>query len=386
MARVLILGGYGRVGSAAARSITRDTEHEAWLASRSEHPLPEGTPATRLTPVRLDALDEAALAARCREVDLVVSCVGPSGVVGARIAVVCRRSGKPYVDAGGYDPLLLELERLDREAPAPAPAVISVGLLPGLSGAFPAHLLDTLARGRRVAELNVAYAGRDAWSFNSAWDIIHGLGDFGAERGFCRVEADDLVSVPWTGASREFAFPEPIGSVRAFLLHSEELRRLARQRSIPALRVYGANVGARAAFVGMLAKLLCLYRSPRGIEVAARRLEAASSADMRRSAPVYGIVAAARFAEGGSVRGSLVLSDTYRATGVTIGVTVKHLLARGASRPGVSLLHEAIPPAEFMLGLGAELGSDLRSRLWEEAVHSTVPAIRQPLTQTGASN
>src|SRR5262245_42916871 len=133
MARVLLLGGYGRVGSAVARSITQDTQHEVWLASRGQHALPAGAPTDRLRQVRLDALDESALATRCRDVDLTVSCVGPSGVVGAKIAAVCRRSGKPYVDAGGYDPLLAELERLDRATPASAPSVISVGLLPGLS-------------------------------------------------------------------------------------------------------------------------------------------------------------------------------------------------------------------------------------------------------------
>jgi hypothetical protein len=136
----------------------------------------------------------------------------------------------------------------------------------------------------------------------------------------------------------------------------------------------------------MLAKLLRLYRSRRGIDLAARRLEAASAADMRRSAPVYGIVVSARFADGGSAHGSLVLSDTYRATGVTIGVTVKHLLSSGGGSTGVALLHEAMPPADFMAAFGAELGGDLRSRIWEEAPRQAATAMRRPLAQTGASS
>lgn len=385
MARVLLLGGHGRVGRAAAQSITRDTQHEVWLASRRERALPTGPAAAQLRNVRLDALDPSGLAAQCKDVDLVVSSVGPSGRIGARVAAVCRRAGKPYVDAGGYDPLLSELERLDREAPARAPAVISVGLLPGLSGTFPAHVLEARSRGRQVVGLTVAYAGRDAWSFNSAWDIINGVGDFGAELGFCRVEQGELVRVPWTAASREFAFPEPLGAARAFLIHSVELRRLAQQLGIGDLSVYGVNVGRRAAFVCLAAKLFRLYRHERAIDRCARWLEVASAADMRRSDPVYGMLVSAHFADGGTVQGSLVLSDTYRATGATIGVTVKHLLAHGASGTSVALLHEALPAADFMAALGAELGADLRLSVWEEAAKANATGVRPAMAQ-GASN
>jgi hypothetical protein len=389
MARVLLLGGSGRVGSAVARSITEGTEHHLWLASRGlQAPLADPLePSKRLRHVRLDALDEAALEARCREVDLVVSCIGPSGVVGARVARVCRKTGTPYVDAGGYDPLLGELERLDREQPVTAPAIISVGLLPGLSGMFPAHLLAQCARGRRVVELVVAYAGRDAWSYNSAWDIIHGLGDFGAERGFCRLENGALCPVAFSKASRMVEFAVPIGAVRTFLIYSEELRRLALQHGIRDLRVYGANVGARAALVCTLAKLLHAYRSRRGIDRGARWLVRASAHDLTKLDPVYGIQVLARFEDGAAAHGCLLLGDTYAATGAVIGVAAKHLLEHGCGRPGVALLHEAIPPDAFMAAFEAEQPASYRSRLWEEPAPGARPApIRGSLQSTGVSS
>lgn len=63
--------------------------------------------------------------------------------------------------------------------PAKAPLIINAGLLPGLSGVYPKYLIEQYTAGEIIVSLQVSYVGCDAWSYNSAWDIIVGLGDFG---------------------------------------------------------------------------------------------------------------------------------------------------------------------------------------------------------------
>ena len=91
-ARVMILGGFGRVGSEVAHYLLTHTPYALTLAARTPHPLPEAWSAEQRARVRcltLDAFQTDALVRACAEADLVVSCLGPSGVVGSRVADAC---------------------------------------------------------------------------------------------------------------------------------------------------------------------------------------------------------------------------------------------------------------------------------------------------------
>ena len=358
--KILILGGFGRVGQEAARYLLAATGARIVLASRSPRTLPAWvTPAwaQRVTLQTLDSAQPEALQAACAQARLVVSCIGPSGVVGDRVARACKRARTPLIDAGGYDPLLHALEAAEREAPSEVPLVINVGLLPGLSGLFPHWLIETRAAGRAVAQLDLHYVGRDAWTYNSAWDIVNSLGGFGEDRGFCYLQGQRVVSVPMRRAASKVAFPEPIGQVTTMLIYAEEIVRLALRHDIDTARVYGANIGPRAALVCLLAKLLRLYRSPGDVDRGARWLAAASARDLRKQAPAYGIRAALRYRDddgGGSDSAVLVLSDTYRATGTVVGIAAQCLLDGEGPAAGVFMLHEAVPPERFMQRLQAQ--------------------------------
>lgn len=356
-ARVLILGGFGRVGSEVARYLLAHDPCTLTLAARTPRALPtDWTDAqcARVTVLALDARQDDALRRACGEADLVISCLGPSGVIGTRVADACWAAGVAMVDAGGYDPLLHHLEQRQLREAAPAPLLINVGLLPGLSGMFPLHALVQHAAHDRVDSLSVCYVGRDAWSENSAWDIIHGLGDFGQEHGFCYVRRDAICQVRMRRASTRVLFPQPIGSQAAMLIYSEELRRLARQRQIETLKVYGANLGPRAAMVGLMAKVLRMYRTPESTGRAARWMARASARDMRSRQPVYAIHVDARLPDGARIEADLIVADTYRATGVTLGIAARHMLAQRQHMPhGVHMLHEAMPADDFFAALQA---------------------------------
>lgn len=349
--RILILGGFGRVGLEAARYLIEETDASLVLCSRAAREIPtwmKKAAAQRVQTQVLDIEDAAKLEAACAQVQIVLSCVGPSGQVGDRVVQACKRVRTPLVDAGGYDPLLHNLERAERSDPSSVPLVINVGLLPGLSGLFPHWLIQARRGGRKLEQLDVHYVGRDAWTYNSAWDIIHSLGGFGEDRGFCYLQDMRVVRVSMRQASRKVLFPAPIGVASTMLIYAEEIARLTRQHGIGIARVYGANIGPRATLICMLAKVLRFYRSPRGIDRGARWLVEASARDMRKLAPAYGIRVDLRYQDGTTDSAALTLADTYRATGAVIGITARCLLDGEGPGPGVFMLHEAVTADHFM--------------------------------------
>jgi hypothetical protein len=348
--KILILGGFGRVGLETTRYLLAHNGYRLTLAGRRPRPLPPDLAAAhdRIASANIDIGDGARLAELCSAHDLVIASIGPSGLHGTRVARTCIDHAVPLLDPGGYDPLLHELEAIEQERSVPVPLVFNAGLLPGLTGLFPRHLIERHGAGRQPSAMECHYVGRDAWSYASAWDIVHSLGDFGAERGFCAVENGRLQRVKLSHAFSKTTLPAPIGKVTTALTYTEEVGRLGRELAIPTLRVYGANNGPRSALVMLSAKLLRLYRSPRWIDRAARWLVRASSRDMRHLQPVFAVATSVHYSDGAITRGTLQVADTYRATGTVLGIAARQLTSAARMLPGVRMLHEAVDANEFM--------------------------------------
>ncbi|GGJ87007.1 saccharopine dehydrogenase NADP-binding domain-containing protein [Pseudomonas matsuisoli] len=350
---VLILGGHGRVGQVVVRHLLAHSDVFLQVASRRNPVIPDEQ-ADRVQGIALDVFDAKALHTAVGRARLVIACIGPSGVIGDRVAHACCEAGVPLVDAGGYDPLLTALEAREQERPASVPLLISVGLMPGLTGLFPRYVMDRTAAGRAIERLSTYCIGRDAWTYNSAWDIVHSLGDFGQDRGFPVIRNGRHESVGFLKATRKTAFGGDAGSVTTMLMPSEELARLARQLAIPEARAYGSNVGSRAAMVCGVTKMLGLYRSTAGIERSARWLERASRKDLRRLEPLYGLKVEVAYADGAEISATLRVTDTYLATGAVIAISALCLLEGEPLRAGVQMLHEAFDSRRFMRLLDAE--------------------------------
>lgn len=348
---ILLLGGFGRVGIETARYLLKHTDFHITLASRNSHPVPDDLThyEKRISTLTLNATDNTeALKQACKNADLLISCIGPSGIVGDKIAKICKQTATPLVDAGGYDRVIHSLDKDERISPSPVPLIINVGLLPGISGMFPCHVIEQTAAGRDIRQLDVQYVGRDAWSYNSAWDIIDGLGDFGVGRGFCYFDQGNLIQVPMHRAGNKAQFSAPIGKVSTMLIYAEEIVRLARQYNIQTAKVFGANIGPRATLVCGLAKIFRQYTSHAKIKRAAKYLVKASEKDMNKLEPAYGVSVEVQYSSGAPASGQLILSDTYQATGTTIGITAKLVLEGKSTEPGVYMLHEAIDDQLFM--------------------------------------
>jgi hypothetical protein len=257
-------------------------------------------------------------------------------------------AGKPAIDAGGYDPVVHRLRQHDRRiCDSGVPVVINAGLLPGLSGLYPRWIAS--ARDTSPRALEVFYAGTDCWSFASAWDIIHSLGDFGTERPPSLIEDGAIVNKPFRKAFRRLDFPPPVGAVKGFLTYTEELATLASELGIPQVICHGVNHGRWSGAVLGVVKLGKLYRTPAQIERSARWLVRAAARDGRKGyVPCFAIDCRAVWADGQMRHGRIVIGDTYAATGIIIGIATEMLLQGQIPASGPRMMHEAVKPAAFL--------------------------------------
>lgn len=375
MTRIGLIGAGGGVGAAAMRYLLGRGAGTIVVGGRTpEKAVALAAPAdrTRLEPKRVDLFDAQSLASFCRDVDIVVNCAGPSGQVADRVVMAAVEAGRPAVDVGGYDPVFHRLrEQREHILAAGVPVVINAGLLPGLSGLHPRWLAG--AYGEPPSTLDVFYVGTDRWSYVSAWDIIHSLGDFGAERPPSKVVDGRPVAVKWLKAFRKMEFPAPIGRANGFLTYTEEIATLAQDLKIREANCHGTNNGPISGLALAFVKLAGLYRTPAQIDRSARWLVRASSYDRRRGAtPCFAIDCRARWADGNSRHARLVVGDTYKATGVAVAITA-WMIATGELRAkGPMMLHQAVDPAAFLTHFRAS------GCVSEETVPPDLPVAVQP--------
>lgn len=132
--RILVVGGHGAVGAVVTRTLER------WYPGRV-------IPAGRSAAVRVDVTDPAGFVQVLdrHRVGAVVLCVEPPD---AEVARACLDRGVHLVDVGATEHLLAQVERLRPEGAATA--VLSVGLVPGLSNVLARRTSDELGGADRI--------------------------------------------------------------------------------------------------------------------------------------------------------------------------------------------------------------------------------------------
>ncbi|MFG1674497.1 NAD(P)H-binding protein [Micromonospora sp. NPDC049282] len=161
-------GGVGRHALAHLLSWTVDTVR---AGSRDPRRVPTGDPRVQAYPV--DLTDRGSLDAFCAGCHTVVNCAGPAVTVGDTVARAAARAGAAYVDAAGDDGLYRAVAALP--GAADRLAVLSAGMMPGLSGLLPAYLAAHLPDARRMTGW---VGGRDGFTPGAARDFL-AVGDAG---------------------------------------------------------------------------------------------------------------------------------------------------------------------------------------------------------------
>lgn len=141
MARIVVLGGAGGIGSAAVRALTAVDDFAEIVAADVRFDAAEELAAelgdARVTAAAFDATDATSIAAAVRGADVVVNCVGPFYRFGPSVLAATVAAGVSFVDV--CDDLDATLAMLDLDGVARAAgvtAVLGMGNSPGLANIF----------------------------------------------------------------------------------------------------------------------------------------------------------------------------------------------------------------------------------------------------------
>jgi hypothetical protein len=360
--RIGVLGATGGVGQAAVRALrdtrlwTREREVNLRLGARDADrlrrladrlPQPPGETETETSAV--DILDERSLRAFCDGCAVVLSCAGPSYLIGDRAARAALDAGADFVDASGYDPVHAQLSALDLAARGRT-AVLSAGIYPGLSSLLP-RWLATQGVGKPV-RLVAHLGGLEAATLGSAADLVLSL-DGGAAWG-----SSGIALAGWRNGGRaehvlrvaEDAevpfFPDRL-TVQPFL--SQEAERIALDLGLAEMDWF--NVFAGTQMRTALGRLR--GRAPSAdpqLTEAAKEVMRASELDVGGRPPYYVMVFGLEGTEGAR---TVVLrtSDTFRVTGTVAALAVRAVLG-GEVAPGAHYA-ESLDPGAVVDGVRA---------------------------------
>lgn len=230
-----IVGACGQVGLAAARALR--SWYDGPLVVGAREPVRAEGLAAELG-VRVTARDSSDLAAFSAGCAVVVNCAGPASVIGTAVAEAGCSAGAHYVDAAGDDPLLAAVRALPW--PQGRSAVLSAGMMPGLTGLLPRLLVTDEDK---PEALTGWVGGCDTFTRTAALDYLDAsAAGFGEPLAAWRNGARSSRALTAESGVRPPFFPGP---VHALPYLSTETERLARDLGLTDVDWYSVFDGDR---------------------------------------------------------------------------------------------------------------------------------------------
>ncbi|GAA2688630.1 hypothetical protein GCM10010412_077350 [Nonomuraea recticatena] len=329
MGAILVLGGYGAVGRQAAAALVRDGPGRSVIVAGRDPSAARPVPGT--TAMRVDASDAAGLAGALEGVEAVLMC---AELDNAAVARACLERGVHYLDVSASHAVLAGIEELDELAVRRgATAVLSVGLVPGVTNLLVRHCVERSGTGQ--ARVGVLLGSGEQHGPSAIRWTLDGLG---------RLEGS------WA-----MRFPAPFGErvVHRFPFSD--------QYTLPRTLGIGQVATGLALDSRLTTALLAAARGP-----AVGRL-------LRRPRVREALVAAlgrihlggdgfAVTVRSGKVRAGFSGRLQSRATGLTAALLLRRL---PGMPPGVRHVEQLVEPADFLTELAAhgfelDLGAQAR--------------------------
>lgn len=224
MAKILLIGGAGLMGSGTVRDLLRTSDHHLVAADTSAERLARLPEHERLQTTVLDVGDPAALAQALADCDLCVN--GVPTFAGYQMAIfeACLKAGRTYVDYGGMGVYTVQQKAMHEEfRKAGVMAVIGLGADPGLSNVICRACADRL---ERVEKINLYWTATRVGPRSPVLIAPYALSTVLAEYANPSQQFLDgaLREVPAQQGLEEIDLPEPWGRTTfMYSQHSEPL-------------------------------------------------------------------------------------------------------------------------------------------------------------------
>jgi len=152
--KVLVIGGYGRIGRRVAQDISQHTDAEVTITSRQ--PQPEIKP-FKFFP--LDISDRQQLHQGIPQHDLVIHCGGPFHHRDGRVLASCIDQGIDYIDVSDHRSFYQQAIKYREQAiSSGVTAILNTGIFPGISNSMVKQGIEQLERPEKI-HLSYVVAG-----------------------------------------------------------------------------------------------------------------------------------------------------------------------------------------------------------------------------------
>ena len=146
MKKVLVIGGYGRIGNSVAQDLIKYTDAEVTLTSRQTQPEIEPFKSLVLNLSNRQTLQQAIAG-----FDLVIHCAGPFHHRDGSVLASCIDAGVDYIDVSDHRSFYQRvIKDRDRAIAAGVTAILNTGIFPGISNSMVKQGIEQLERPTKI--------------------------------------------------------------------------------------------------------------------------------------------------------------------------------------------------------------------------------------------
>jgi len=363
-AAILVLGGYGSAGSVITRLLLAKTAakhviiagRRAQKAQELSQSLAAEFGEERVSPLGVDAGDEAGLRQALAQVDLVIVCLAYRDDQAEIMLRAVLDSGIHYIDlTPDAQKQQLFTSRADELAARSCIVLTEAGIIPGC----PSVLIRLAAREFdrvTVATLASLYRDRDM-AMDGARDLItHARQQPAAVYEQGRWQQTSL------RALRRIDFGDRFGQQLGAPVFLDELHALPERYQIESLYLYQGSLNPVADGVLLLWRLLAFLPADQLVSPMARLL---AWSIRRFTRPPFGImqrITAQGIKNGRSQQVTITLmqADMYLATAIPVVVAARQILDGVITEPGLRFMGHAVQPQPFIAEM-ERLGMEVKA-------------------------
>lgn len=152
--KVLVIGGYGRIGNRVAQDIAQHTDAEVTITSRQTQ--------SQIKPFRflaLDLDDRQQLHQAIAKQDLIIHCAGPFHHRDGRVLASCIDEGIDYIDVSDHRSFYQQaIKYQERAIASGTTAILNTGIFPGISNSMVKQGVEQFDRPEKI-HLSYVVAG-----------------------------------------------------------------------------------------------------------------------------------------------------------------------------------------------------------------------------------
>jgi saccharopine dehydrogenase (NAD+, L-lysine forming) len=347
-----IVGGYGATGRAVLAELLKSSDGELLVGGRDPAKLKSlnAELGSRVSAVRVDALDAASLDEFCSRCSVIVNCAGPVMLLQDRVAQAAFRQHCHYVDAAGMGVVKERLLPHNQEIAALGLSfVISAGWTPGLTELLPVYDFARAKSRMDSIESVTAYSSDSGeWSASALRDGVAFIRRTGlAKLGY--FHKGEWVRAKTSEASRKVDLGDPIGLRRFSLFSMPELNDVGHRLTDCDFLPYAYVSGFQNAAAFLMIALLPLsedscVRLLRNM-FRRNRLAVAGFVEVRVAGRSEGRAATLK------MRVTFGAGRDYWMNALALATVARMVSARQGVQSGVHYLSAAMDPIAFMAEL-----------------------------------